>query len=203
MPLTRQQKEESVKQVQEGVSAATSVVFVSYNGLTVEEVSELRANLHSEPDRERQKAAIKEERLRELVAQARDTGDFSNVPAPTFTDQPWSDWSIPITQDYLRDACLALAEKGPEKLLKSFHDLNFTLAKHLFQLTSLADIVSTAQLNLIQCMGDDEFVRLFSSKVGRSRLTSLRCSVGNRTKTTTCKELQRVLKHRHKKLLRR
>jgi len=47
MSLTRKQKEHSVNKVQESISAASSVVFLAYNGLTVEEVNELRGNLHA------------------------------------------------------------------------------------------------------------------------------------------------------------
>lgn len=47
MPLTRKQKKHSVNKVQESISAAASVVFLAYNGLTVEEVNELRSNLHA------------------------------------------------------------------------------------------------------------------------------------------------------------
>jgi large subunit ribosomal protein L10 len=47
MALTRQQKEESVKYVQQNMAAATSVVIVAYDGLTVGEINELRANLHA------------------------------------------------------------------------------------------------------------------------------------------------------------
>lgn len=45
MPLTRQQKEQRIAEVEAGVSGATSVVFVAYNALTVAEVNELRDNL--------------------------------------------------------------------------------------------------------------------------------------------------------------
>jgi large subunit ribosomal protein L10 len=46
MPLTRQQKEQRVKEVKDSMAAATSVVFVSFDGLTVEEMNELRDRLH-------------------------------------------------------------------------------------------------------------------------------------------------------------
>src|SRR5688572_20203396 len=46
MPLTRQQKEQRIAEVQAGLSGATSVVFVAYNALTVTEVNELRDSLH-------------------------------------------------------------------------------------------------------------------------------------------------------------
>ena len=45
MARTRQQKEQSISNIQENVSAAASVVFLAYDSLTVAEVSELRDNL--------------------------------------------------------------------------------------------------------------------------------------------------------------
>lgn len=45
MSLTRQQKEASISDIQENVKSAVSIVFISYDKLTVAEVSELRANL--------------------------------------------------------------------------------------------------------------------------------------------------------------
>lgn len=48
MPLTRQQKEEVVSQVQEAASGATSMVFVGFNGLTLAEIEELRGKLYEE-----------------------------------------------------------------------------------------------------------------------------------------------------------
>lgn len=47
MSLTRKQKEHSVNKVQESISAAASVVFLAYHGLTVEELNELRGNLRA------------------------------------------------------------------------------------------------------------------------------------------------------------
>jgi len=47
MSLTKQQKENTVKQTQEDLNEAVSSVFVSYNQLTVEEINELRDSLHS------------------------------------------------------------------------------------------------------------------------------------------------------------
>lgn len=46
MPLTRQQKEEVVQQVQQAASEATSIVFVGYNGLTLSQIEELRGKLY-------------------------------------------------------------------------------------------------------------------------------------------------------------
>lgn len=46
MSLSRQQKEQGINEVQESMSSAVSVVFVSYDNLNVEEISELRASLH-------------------------------------------------------------------------------------------------------------------------------------------------------------
>jgi large subunit ribosomal protein L10 len=46
MPKSREQKEQSVATVQQGMAEAAAVVFVAYNGLTVTEVNELRASLH-------------------------------------------------------------------------------------------------------------------------------------------------------------
>lgn len=45
MPLTRKQKENRVSRMEKGVTEAVSVVFASFNGLTVKEVGELRDNL--------------------------------------------------------------------------------------------------------------------------------------------------------------
>ena len=53
MSLTRQQKEEAVKEVEQGVSSATSVVFVAFNGLTVSHVTELRDRLFESGSRMR------------------------------------------------------------------------------------------------------------------------------------------------------
>jgi large subunit ribosomal protein L10 len=46
MSLTRQQKEQSITETQKSISSATSVVFISYDGLTVDEANELRTSLH-------------------------------------------------------------------------------------------------------------------------------------------------------------
>lgn len=48
MSLTRQQKERSVSATQKNITSATSVVFISYDGLTVDEANELRTALHAE-----------------------------------------------------------------------------------------------------------------------------------------------------------
>jgi large subunit ribosomal protein L10 len=47
MPKTRQQKEQRVAEVQQGMAEATAVVFVAYSGLTVTEMNELRSQLHA------------------------------------------------------------------------------------------------------------------------------------------------------------
>lgn len=46
MPLTRQQKEQAIKDVGEALPQAVSVVFVGFNGLTVTDVNDLRNKLH-------------------------------------------------------------------------------------------------------------------------------------------------------------
>lgn len=51
MALTRQQKEARVTQVSIDLKAATSVVFVAYNGLTVDELEELRDQLFTSQSR--------------------------------------------------------------------------------------------------------------------------------------------------------
>jgi len=48
MSLTRQQKEERVAEVSEQLTKATSVVFMSYDGMTVDEAEELRDALFAE-----------------------------------------------------------------------------------------------------------------------------------------------------------
>lgn len=48
MPLTRQQKEERVTQASSDIAAATSVVFMAYDALTVENTEKLRRQLHAE-----------------------------------------------------------------------------------------------------------------------------------------------------------
>ncbi len=48
MSLPRQQKEKSVSETQKNIASATSVVFISYDGLTVDEANELRTSLHAE-----------------------------------------------------------------------------------------------------------------------------------------------------------
>lgn len=53
MSLTRQQKEEAVKEVEQGMSGATSVVFVAFDGLNVTEVTELRDKLYASGSRMR------------------------------------------------------------------------------------------------------------------------------------------------------
>lgn len=45
MPLTRKQKEEVIVGTQEAIKSANAMAMVSYNGLTVEESSELRSTL--------------------------------------------------------------------------------------------------------------------------------------------------------------
>lgn len=47
MPLTRIQKEQAVKEISDALPAATSVVFVGFNGLTVTDVNELRNKLYA------------------------------------------------------------------------------------------------------------------------------------------------------------
>ncbi|HLD25598.1 MAG TPA: 50S ribosomal protein L10 [Candidatus Andersenbacteria bacterium] len=47
MPLTRQQKETSVKEVETSLSGATAVVFVAYDGLTMSDFNTLRTALHA------------------------------------------------------------------------------------------------------------------------------------------------------------
>ncbi len=46
MALTKQQKKQSVREMQDSMSSAVSVVFLSFNGLTVEEASKLRTSLY-------------------------------------------------------------------------------------------------------------------------------------------------------------
>src|SRR3989344_8322102 len=46
MPLTREQKEQRIAEVERGMAEAASVVFVAYSRLTVTEMNELRAGLH-------------------------------------------------------------------------------------------------------------------------------------------------------------
>ena len=46
MSLTKQQKKETVKDAQKSVSEATSVVFMSYDALNMDDNNELRENLH-------------------------------------------------------------------------------------------------------------------------------------------------------------
>jgi large subunit ribosomal protein L10 len=53
MPLTRIQKEQAVKEVSEALPAATSVVFVGFDGLTVTDVTELRDKLYASGGRMR------------------------------------------------------------------------------------------------------------------------------------------------------
>ena len=48
MPKTRQQKEESVAQLSDQLSRMKAVVFAKYDGLTVNEVNELRQTLRKE-----------------------------------------------------------------------------------------------------------------------------------------------------------
>ena len=48
MALTRQQKEQNVSEVAEHIQGATSVVFMAYDGLTVDEAEELRDTLFGE-----------------------------------------------------------------------------------------------------------------------------------------------------------
>lgn len=63
MPLTRQQKEQIVQEVGDNINAATSVVFVAYDGLTVPDVNELRDKLHASGSRMR----VMPKRLLKLV----------------------------------------------------------------------------------------------------------------------------------------
>lgn len=53
MPLTRIQKEQAVKEINEALPAATSVVFVGFSGLTVTDVNELRSKLYASGGRMR------------------------------------------------------------------------------------------------------------------------------------------------------
>ncbi|MEX1111833.1 MAG: 50S ribosomal protein L10 [Candidatus Andersenbacteria bacterium] len=46
MSLTRQQKEEAVQLVEQDITGATAVVFMSYNGLALADVNELRNKLY-------------------------------------------------------------------------------------------------------------------------------------------------------------
>ena len=48
MALTRQQKEARVAEATEALSSAVSYVFMSYDGLTVTDMNDLRAKLHAE-----------------------------------------------------------------------------------------------------------------------------------------------------------
>jgi len=45
MPLTRQQKEQRISEVKDTIKGATSVVFMSYDGLTVDDSEDLRDKL--------------------------------------------------------------------------------------------------------------------------------------------------------------
>jgi large subunit ribosomal protein L10 len=45
MPLTRQQKEKTVSHMSENISGATSVVFLSFNGLSLADMNEVRDKL--------------------------------------------------------------------------------------------------------------------------------------------------------------
>lgn len=45
MPSTRKQKEQNVSRMETSISEAASVVFATFNGLTVKEIGELRDNL--------------------------------------------------------------------------------------------------------------------------------------------------------------
>jgi len=46
MPLTRQQKENTVAKTQEDITGAVSSVFVSFDGLSLADINELRNNLY-------------------------------------------------------------------------------------------------------------------------------------------------------------
>jgi large subunit ribosomal protein L10 len=48
MALTRQQKEQTVQEVQQDIAGATSVVFMAFDGLTISDVTELRDLLAAE-----------------------------------------------------------------------------------------------------------------------------------------------------------
>ena len=48
MAKTRQQKEQAVKVLSEGIAASKAVVFANYQGLTVSQMDELRANCREE-----------------------------------------------------------------------------------------------------------------------------------------------------------
>ncbi len=48
MPLTRPQKEESVKQMEQALTGAMSVIFVTFDGLTLPDVNDLRNRLFAE-----------------------------------------------------------------------------------------------------------------------------------------------------------
>jgi large subunit ribosomal protein L10 len=51
MPLTKQQKRERVAEVQDNLTTATSAVFMAYDGLTVDDVEELRDTLFAQGSR--------------------------------------------------------------------------------------------------------------------------------------------------------
>lgn len=65
MPLTRQQKEERVAKAQADLSAATSVVFLTFDGLTVEDSEKLREQMSEAGV----KLRIMPKRLLNIVAQ--------------------------------------------------------------------------------------------------------------------------------------
>jgi large subunit ribosomal protein L10 len=63
MPLTRQQKEERVAQMEKSITEATSVVFVSYTGLNITDSNELRDKLFAQGSRLR----VMPKRLLQLI----------------------------------------------------------------------------------------------------------------------------------------
>lgn len=134
MSLTREQKEQSVQQAQNDIQSAISVVFVAFDGLTVDEANELRAKLFTEKSNMR---VIPKRLLRVALQQSKiefDPGSHEGqmaivwgndavAPAKTLHTFSAKHPHVRITSGLLNGQLLAQAEVVALAMLPSRHQL--------------------------------------------------------------------------------
>lgn len=111
MPKTRQQKEETVKNLQEKLTRARSVVFADYRGLTMKQLSDLRNKLR---DQDAEFTVTKNTLLKLALPSTTYRLSSTDLEGPTATLFAYGDEISPIKilVKALKDATLGKVKKG-------------------------------------------------------------------------------------------
>lgn len=147
------------------------------------------------------RVAREDARLREAVSQAQAAGDFSSVPPRALLREPWRIWAIPLAQDYLRQKCRELRQSQLEDLMKPNKEIPLGFHNYLLKRQCFGDVVSMAQLEVIEQIDNDTFRALFSGEEGYERYKFFQSSVDTRKRTPVVLELRRALKTRYRHLV--